>query len=277
LELPSAHQGWSIFGITLVVGPLLGILLEAIIFVVLIFIVGLYASTNRELAQQLSQLAEILKNSSNPDTLVAAAAPIMFTPIGMLTLLGLFSIAIPAIEEAVKVAALWVFADKIKHPVHGFALGILCGAAFALAENLGFSGTGANDWLSTASLRASSVLPHMLNSGILGWALVVAWKKHSYLKLALAYTAVMLIHGLWNAISLALWLNSLNPYVENVPGFLDDPVPFFSGWVVLIIGTLAGLVYGNWSLRGSLPANVEYNEPLSLNSGDNHGNSEHTD
>ena len=193
-------------------------------------------------------------------------------------LLGLFSVAIPAIEEAIKVAALWIFADKIKHPMQGFALGVLCGAAFALAENLGFSSTGANDWLATASLRASPALPHMLNSGILGWALVSAWKKHSYLRLGVAYVAVMLIHGLWNAISLALWLNSLAPYVQTIPGFVKDPVPFLSGWIVMILGTFAGLGYANQALRRSSPAEVEYNEPLpSLNSGDNHGNSENTD
>jgi dipeptide/tripeptide permease len=118
----------------------------------------------------------------------------------------------------------------------------------------------------------------MLNSGILGWALVSAWQKHAYFKLGLAYVAVILIHGLWNAISLALWLNSLATYAQNTPGFIADPLPFFSGWIVMILGTFAGLAYGNRALRRSLPADLEYNERLSsLKLGENHGNSESTD
>lgn len=275
LELPSAQDGWSVFGITLVVGPVGGVLLEGIVFVIFIFIAGIYITTDRELAQQVSQLAQVFKNYRNSDTLLAATAPILFTPLGMLTTLGLFSVAVPAIEEAIKVSALWLFADKLKHPAQGFALGVLCGAAFALAENLGFASTGASEWLSTASLRATSALPHMLNSGILGWALVSAWKKRSYLKLAMAYGAVMLIHGTWNAISIALLLSSLASYAQNIPDFIKDPAPFLAGWIVLGIGAFAGLAYGNRVLRRSSPFDVEYNEPLlPLNSGENHGNSE---
>ncbi len=278
LALPPAQYGWSAFGVTLVIGPIAGILLEGIVFAILLFIVGIYAGYNHELTDQIAQLARIAQNSHNPDLLVAAAAPILFSPVGILTILGLFSVAVPAIEEAIKVTALWLFADKIQDPIQGFVLGVLSGAAFALAENLGFSSTGASDWLATAALRASSALPHMLNSGILGWALVSAWKKHAYLRLSVAYIAVMLIHGTWNAISLALWLNALLPYVQHAPSFVESPIPFFSGWVVMIFGTLAGLMYCNRVLRLSLPSRVEYNEPLSSsNTGEHDGDSENAD
>jgi len=238
--------------------------------------VGIYAAYDRELAVQVSQLARVLQDFRDPDMLAAAAAPILFTPLGILTLFGLFSVAIPAIEEAIKVAALWLFADKIKAPIQGFALGVLCGAAFALAENLGFASTGASDWVATAALRASSALPHMLNSGILGWALVSAWKKRAYLKLGWAYIAVILIHGTWNAISLALWLNSLLSYApQHSPFFIESPMPFFFGWAVMIFGTFTGLVYSNRALRAS---GVGYNEPLSSsNIGEHHGDSENAD
>jgi hypothetical protein len=280
LDLPSARYSWTIFGITLVIAPIAGMLLEGIVLIIFILAIGLYATTNGELAQQISLLADVFKHTNNSDAVIIASAPILFTPAGILTILAMFSVAVPAIEEAIKISALWLFADKIQHPVQGFVLGCLCGAAFALAENLGFSSTGANDWLATASLRASSVLPHMFNSGVLGWALVSAWKKGkgSYLKLGLAYTAVMLIHGTWNAISVILWLNSLTPYIQKSPHFIQDSAPFFFGWTTMILGTFLGLIYSNRALRRNSAFGVEYNEPLSsLKSGEKHGNSENID
>jgi hypothetical protein len=276
LELPPAQQAWSAFGVTLVTGPVIATILEGIALIVFVFIAGFYAvSSNPALAQQITHLAEMVQQANNPDTLVAIVAPMLFSPAGMLVIFGLFSIAVPAIEEAAKVMALWLFADRIKNPAQGFALGVLCGAAFALAENLGFSSTGAGEWMATAAQRAGSALPHMLNSGILGWALVSAWKERTHIRLGVAYLAVMLIHGLWNAISMALLLNSLIPYAQHpVPPIIANPAPLFTGWVVLMLGTFGGLIYCNRALRRSQSAQAEYNEPPTyLNSGENHGNS----
>jgi len=275
LELPRAQYSWSVFGITLSIGPVIGILAEMLVFVLIIFIVGIYAAYHRGLADQLVQLAQAVQNTRDPDLLMTAAAPLLFTPLGLLVLLGLFSVAVPAIEEATKVAALWLFAGKISHPMHGFVLGVLSGAAFALAENLGFASTGATDWVATAALRASSALPHMLNSGILGWALVTAWQKHSYFKLGAAYTAAILIHGTWNAISLAIWLISLLPYAQHAPTFLGSSNPFLVGWLVMILGTLVGLGYSNRALRLLMPVPLVYNEPpSSTTTGEPRGDSE---
>jgi hypothetical protein len=280
LELPSAEQGWSAFGVTLAIGPVIAVILEAMVMLIFGLVAGLYlASSQPQLVEQITRLAETVQETGNSDTLVALIAPLLFTPAGMLVLFGLFSVAIPIIEEATKVMALWLFADKIKHPAQGFALGVVCGAAFALAESLGYASTGASEWLVTAIQRASAALPHMLNSGILGWALVSAWKERAYLKVGTAYLAVMLIHGLWNAISTVLLLNALISYAPKpVPPLIADTTPLLIGWGVLIIGTFGGLIYCNRGLRRAQPAQAEYNEPLSyLNSGDNHGDSKDTD
>jgi hypothetical protein len=263
LELPPARYGWSVFGMTLAVGPIIATLAEGVAMLIIILVVGIYARQHRELADELLRLAQAVQHTVSQDTLAASAAPVLFSPIGIMAMIGLFSVAVPAIEEATKVAALWLFASRIKDPIQGFALGVLCGAAFSLAENLGFSSSGAGDWATTAALRASSALPHMLNSGILGWSLVSAWKQHTYLKLGLGYVAVMLIHGTWNAISMAIWLNSLLPYTQNAPAFLANPTPFFFGWAVMIAGCLGGLVYNNLALRNRQLSHLRYNEPLS--------------
>jgi RsiW-degrading membrane proteinase PrsW (M82 family) len=258
LELPPAQQGWSVFGVTLVMGPLIGIILEGIALIFFALIVGLYlAASHPEWLAQITNLAQTVQQTSNPDTMMTSIAPLFFTPVGMLVMFGLFSVAIPVIEEATKVMALWLFADKIKHPAQGFALGVLCGAAFALAESLGYASTGSNDWMATATQRASAALPHMLNTGILGWALVSAWKERAYIKLGAAYLAVMLIHGLWNAISIALLLNTLIRYTQQpVPPLIANPIPLLIGWGTLIIGTFGGLIYCNQALRRSKPAQV---------------------
>ncbi len=268
LELPSAQQAWSVFGITLVIAPVIGIILEAIVLLIFMLIVVLYvASSNPALAQQIIHMAETMQQTGNSDELTTLITPLLFTPTGLFVLFATFSVAIPVIEESVKIMALWLFADKIKHPIQGFALGILCGAAFALAENLGYSSAGVDAWTTAVAQRASAALPHMLNSGILGWALVSAWKERAYFRLGAAYLAVMLIHGLWNALSIALALNELMPYTQQpTPPLLENMVPLLVGWVTLIIGTFGGLIYCNRALRRSQSAQAEYNEPLtSLN------------
>ena len=267
LMQPSAQQGWSIFGVALVIGPLLGTLLEVLAVGIGLLIVGIFAASDAALTRQITRFVEIIQQNGDSDALIKAIAPMLFTPLGILMVFGLFSLAVPMIEEGVKVLALWLFADQIKHPVQGFVLGALCGAAFALAENVGFSSTGANEWTQSVMERATAILPHTLNSGILGWAVVSAWRERAYFKLGGAYFAVILIHGMWNGISIALALSEFTAYARPpFSSIFNNATAFTVGEIFMMIGTFIGLIFVNRALRRSQPAQAEYNERPSPNS-----------
>ena len=71
----------------------------------------------------------------------------------------------------------------------------MCGTAFALIENIGFTSAGSADWISSVAARTTTALPHIFNSGLLGWALVSAWHEHRYGRLLATFLAVILVHG----------------------------------------------------------------------------------
>jgi hypothetical protein len=114
---------------------------------------------------------------------------------------------------------------------------------------MGFASAGAADWAANAAARATAALPHIFNSGLLGWALVSAWKEQRYGRLVASFLAVVLVHGAWNAISLGLALSEFSVYVAEVPALLQSSYPWYAAWAVLIVGSLSGLIFNNRQMR----------------------------
>ncbi len=268
LPLPGARRAWSVFGASAILGPFLSILLELFAFIGFLMFVALYASSTPGLDVTLRALiAELQNESASLDFLTHEVAALLLAPGTTLALLGLFSLAVPIIEEASKVFLLWFYAGRLRQPVEGFVLGVLCGAAFALAENIGFASAGAENWLPNVLTRATASLPHIFNSGLMGWALVTAWQERRPARLAWAYLAVILVHGTWNALSIALALNALSPFAADLPASIASPIPAGVTWGVLIIGLMGGLFFANRQMRklaaSETGENVGYNAPLS--------------
>jgi RsiW-degrading membrane proteinase PrsW (M82 family) len=267
LKLPSARRAWSLFGASLIISPTLAFILEGLAVVVIVLLYALYARFLPGLQDTLKSMLNTFQSSSRTETdTMRLAAKLLFAPGAAFTVLVTFSLAVPLIEETSKTILIWPLINRIRRPVEGFVLGTLCGAAFALAENIGFASTGSADWTINVATRATAALPHMLNSGILGWALVSAWKEHRYGRLAKAFLAVILIHGIWNAASLGLAMNSLADYAADVPFYLQNSYPWASAWVLLAAGAFGGLIFNNIQMR-KLQANepdeiIEYNSTL---------------
>ena len=265
LELPPAKRGWSVFGASLLISPLLALIFEVLAVGVIFILYMVYASSVPGLKDALSSLVSGLQSgSSNDNESMRLAANLAFAPGAIPALLITFSLAIPLIEETLKITVIWFYLGRLRRPLDGFVLGILCGAAFALTENLGFSSAGAADWAASAAARATSALPHIFNSGLLGWALVSVWKEKRYGRLAGTFLAVILIHGAWNVISLGLALSEFSPFVADVPAFLQNSYPWYAAWGLMVIGTLAGLILNNRQMR-KLAASEE-SEKLGYNS-----------
>ena len=268
LPLPSPRRAWSVFGASAVLGPTLAIFFELFAFIGFALFFVLYASSTPGLDVTFRSLMEELQNEmGSMDFISQQATTLLLSPGAAFLLLGLFALAVPVIEEAFKVFLLWFYAGRMRSPVEGFVLGALCGAAFALAENVGFSSAGAEDWLANVLTRATAILPHTFNSGLVGWGLAVAWQKKGYVRLGLAYLAAVLVHGAWNALSVALALNSISGFAADVSPLIETPLPAAITWGVLVLGILLGLFLANRQMRrqaaSETAGDVGYNPGLS--------------
>lgn len=267
LDFPTARRSWSILGASILIVPSLALFFEAIAVGVIVLLLFLYATSVPGLNETFNILIEAAKSGNASETeLTKLTASLLYAPGASIAMLSAFSLAIPLIEETFKLTVLWFYLGRIRRPVDGFILGVLCGAAFALTENVGFTSAGAGDWSASIVARATSALPHIFNSGLLGWALVSAWKKHRYLRLAAVFFAVVLLHGMWNAVSLGLAMSGLASYVAEVPAIFRYDFAWLAAWGVLAVGALLGLIYNNRQMRrlalNEVPEKVGYNLPL---------------
>ncbi len=252
MELPTAQRMWSIFGASLIISPSLSIIFEIIAVVVIILLYTLYLRFLPGQQVFLNTLIRTFQSSNQGiEESMRLVADLFFAPGIAITALATFSLAIPLIEETLKVILIWPIINRIHCPSEGFALGSLCGAAFALTENFGFSSSGSNDWVANVAIRATVALPHIFNSGLMGWAIVSSWKNHHYGKFALAFASIFLLHGTWNAISLGIAVNNFAPYSVNIPFYLQNMYPWIVAWIFLTIGLFGGLVFNNSRMRSS--------------------------
>jgi RsiW-degrading membrane proteinase PrsW (M82 family) len=150
--------------------------------------------------QDLSNLAELLLS---PPAAVAA--------------LSIFAIPIPLIEEAFKTLAAGVVARWARpHPARAFLWGVGAGAGFALVENV-FNGAlgGAEGWPVGAVARLGATLMHCATGGLVGWGWGQLWAKRRPLRLVGSYIGAVLIHGVWNAITVSTVLLSASALAHD--------------------------------------------------------------
>jgi protease PrsW len=186
------------------------------------------------------------------------------------------------IEEAVKLAALWLLARRL--PRYSMRDGIVLGAAvgfgFAAFESAGyaFNALFTQSGLSLLNLVEAEVLRgilapvgHGLWTAILGGALFAAAARHrGRLRLSGAlvgwYALVALLHGLWDASQqIAVWLTLLLTGTQlqwlavelgHVPAVTQTQVHLFTAisWGLLGLDGLLGLVAlrGRWRKAAAL-------------------------
>ena len=121
--------------------------------------------------------------------------------------------------------------------------GVISGAGFAVIESL-FNTARLLDssWIIVSSLRFGTTLMHVLASGLVGWGLASAWSQRKYLRLAGAYLAAVVLHGVWNGLAVLFAISQITqgPSTE----FLNTAGKF-AIWG-LGIWTMAALVVLLW-------------------------------
>jgi RsiW-degrading membrane proteinase PrsW (M82 family) len=180
------------------------------------------------------------------------------------------------IEEAVKLAALWLLARRLPRYTmcDGIVLGAAVGFGFAAFESAGyaFNALFTSSGLSLLNLVETEVLRgiltpvgHGLWTAVLGGALFAAAARHGRPRLVGAvlgwYLLVALLHGLWDASqAIAVWLTLLltgTPVqrllleLGRVPAVTQSQVHLFTviSWGLLALDGLLGLVVLRWRWR----------------------------
>jgi len=206
----SPLRKWRIFSFSLTVTPVIIMVLEVVTAVMLLGGVGLWWSARGALDPELQQtltdlMDQISRGGEDLDAFVQSLEPLLLQPAVIAWGLAVFAGVMPVIEEVIKPLALWALAGKRINEAEGFVGGLLTGAGFALLENVLFfsTATGVDEWLFLAIGRAGTGVLHMLASGLVGWGLAKMWLNGKWFQQALAIISAILLHGLWNALSLA--------------------------------------------------------------------------
>lgn len=206
LPLGSKQRMWGVFGSGLVLGPALILVSELVALFVLVLIGIIVISGQPELVQQLQTLAQHLQfGNASPEMVFQLLSPYLSRPAVLLSVLSFGAVVVPLIEEVLKPIGVWLLVGYDLSPAAGFAAGALSGAGYALFESLALSSNG-EAWIYLVVARIGTAVIHILTAGLMGWALVQAWGKKRYLRLAVTYLTAVSIHGLWNALTFNLFL-----------------------------------------------------------------------
>ncbi len=250
LELGQRWRAFSIFGLSMTLGPLVMVVIELVLLLVgvilgAIFIVVQYPN----LVQEIGKLALTLQNETDQDVILKLVAPYISNPSVIAAAIGYIAVVVPLIEELFKPLAVWMFARKIESPAQGFAMGLLSGAAFALVESLNASGAGTDTWPVIVTVRAGTSMLHIATSGLVGWGIVSAFREKCILRLFTAYFSAALIHGVWNAC--AVWAGlSIVGEALGKPEWLFNILPAAAGGMfVFVVGMPLMLIASNKKLR----------------------------
>lgn len=264
LSIGSRQRFWGVLASGLVLGPLL-ILLVELAFLLLFGVFAVAAlSANPELLEQLLQVVERIPDSPQAaEEMFSLLQPYLANPLVLYAILAFAAGIVPLVEEALKPIGVWFLFNRELTPASGFVGGLLSGAAYGMFESLSLSMTG-EAWAAVIITRAGTTLLHIFTAGLVGWGLALAFKKARFLKLLLAYLGAVLVHGLWNSLTLVSTLSEVD--ILNLPD--SHPLLVFSqaapygllGLVVVIFLLVLAL---NHRFRRHLPANGlrEYNDP----------------
>jgi RsiW-degrading membrane proteinase PrsW (M82 family) len=161
-------------------------------------------------------------------------------------MLFFLSVIVPLIEEAFKPIGVWFLAGRNPTPGDGFVAGIISGMGYALFENLGNISLGLS-WSTLVLARVGTSVMHIFTAGLIGYTLALAWKENRYLRLGAAYVLAVVIHGLWNALTILSTVAGLEMEDSILPYYL---VP--TGGIALVVlasGVFVLLILSNRKVR----------------------------
>ena len=209
IPLGSKRRAWTIFGLGLVLGPILILISEITILVFSLMVGMIYFALNPKLNLEIMAFINQLTRINSIEGIQEFAFPYISNPWVVATLLMFVSVIVPLVEEFLKPAGTWLAVKKNMTPRDGFALGVLSGAGYALFETLSATGNMSNGQSGFLLGRAGTDLLHISNTGIVGWAMISDWKSKGLIKLISVFILSVLIHGFWNGLALTLGVSTI--------------------------------------------------------------------
>ena len=251
IPLGSSQRAWGVFGIGMTISPFLAVIAELILVVFGLVIVGVYLGVNPEKAFDFQRLADQIEGAPDLESLLLLIGPLINNPLVLMGALAFLSFFVPVFEETFKSVGVWLVADRLASPAQGFALGLVSGAGFALAESLFASITPDNTWALALSMRAVSGSMHMLAAGLVGWGIANARLEKRYLRLAGMVLLAMSLHGAWNAGAVLTVAGGLRVMLA-MPGFDILGTLFMLGGMGLLFILMAGMFVALFVINGKL-------------------------
>jgi hypothetical protein len=206
LPTGSVRRLWAVFGLAMAGSTVLALLAEYLVVGAGALVGWAALLAHPEWRDVIQQLQTQVTQASDMQTVLSVLAPYLTNPFIVLVILVFASGIGPLIEEAAKPAAIWLVGRHLRSPSEGFALGVLCGAGFALLEGVTAASGFSQMWGVGMAGRAASSLMHIMASGLVGWGIASARLEKRFLRLGGAYLGAVCLHGLWNgAVVLAVY------------------------------------------------------------------------
>jgi hypothetical protein len=255
LPLGTSQRMWGVFGSGLTLGPFLIFILESLVGLAFLVVLVIYLYSQPGLMEKILQISSLLAQGRSPEKLIEDLRPILVRPVVIFGILLFGAGAVPIIEEALKPIGVWLLFGRKLLPAAGFAAGALSGAGYALIESLALTVNG-EDWSSLVLARTGTSAVHILTAGLTGWALALAWQKRRFLQLLLVYLCSVMIHGLWNGLTLMYSFNLLatlqdSSWMSTIVRAVGPSAPL--ALVFLAMSCVVVLVVINHSLRRTGP------------------------
>jgi hypothetical protein len=256
LPLGSHQRIWGVFSTGLILGPLIILILESLAALIILILGFLLITPNPEMVDKIIKLSEWLSNSNpSPELVFNELGPYLTKPVPVFIALFFGAFLVPLIEEAIKPIGVWLLYGKKLSPSAGFVAGALSGAGYAIFESLILT-SNSQEWTLLVLARISTGAIHILTTSLVGWAIVQVWSDRRITQLIITYSSAVLIHGLWNALSLTssfalltteLGISSNTPLINRI----GIGAPF--ALIFLAFGSLLTIMQINKKLTISNP------------------------
>jgi len=253
IPLGSKRRLWTIFGLGLILGPLLILISEITILILATFAGAIYFTSNSNLNHELMIFFNQLTSNNSIEGIQGQLIPYLTNPWIILTVLVFVSLVVPIVEEFLKPAGTWLAVKMNMKPRDGFIMGILSGAGYALFETLSASGSMGDGWGMILLGRAGTDLLHIFNTGLIGWAMISDWKLRGWLKFIGIYVLSIFIHGLWNGFALTLGLSN---YLKDLNSEYVWLKYAGSGGVVGLVLLSLLMIIGLWVINHKMRFNA---------------------
>jgi hypothetical protein len=204
----SKQRFWGVLTSGMFLAPLAAIPLEIAAGLLGLFALIAYIGSQAAYSGLFGQLSDFQGLLNNQGELFDTLNPLADDPIVFGMALFFIAFLVPIIEELLKPIGLYLSLGRNWTPANGFALGALSGAGFALFENLTLA-IASTQWLPVMIARIGTSSMHILTSGIFGWAIVRAKLTKRYWLAFWGFAISVLLHGLWNGLTIATSFSSL--------------------------------------------------------------------